>query len=69
MGVLIMVRKHVNPLIWRKVEKCHTNENVINFIKEILLFEREHLDKIKSLFSEEYDKLIEKYSKYIGEDI
>ena len=58
-----MAKKEVNPLIWDEIEKCPTDENIKSFIKELLLFERRHINEKSPPYSKEYDKLIEKYSK------
>ncbi len=54
--------KRINPLIWSEIEKIE-NSNIKEFIRELLLFEREHISEDKPRYSEIYDKLIEKYSK------
>jgi len=58
-----MVKKEVNVLIWEELDECVMEEKIGKFLKEILLFEREHLGEKSPRFSDEYDKLIDKYSK------
>lgn len=67
MEVLFMAKKEINPLIWEEIGKYPTSENVRSFIKEILLFERKHIDEKQPPYNKEYDKLIEKYSKEGGD--
>ena len=55
--------RDVNPLIWEKIENAQMNETIRRFLKELLLFERKHISERRPRYSEEYDKLIEKYSK------
>jgi hypothetical protein len=62
-----MAKKEVNPLIWEEVERHHMKENVREFLKELLLFERRHISEERPRYSEDYDKLIEKYSKNMEE--
>ena len=57
-----MSNKRINPLIWDELERI-TDENVREFLRELLLFEREHISEDRPRYSEEYDRLIEKYSK------
>ncbi|MDI6903750.1 MAG: hypothetical protein QMC77_08455 [Methanocellales archaeon] len=58
-----MAKREVNPLIWEEVEKFPMEVNVRSFIKDLLLFERRHVSEERPRYSEEYDKLIEKYLK------
>lgn len=62
MEVIYMTKREVNPLIWEEVRKHPMEDNIRNFLKEILLFERKHISEERPRYSEEYDKLIEKYS-------
>mgnify|MGYP000076506752 CR=1 FL=1 len=58
-----MVKKEVNPLIWEELERYTMDENLREFIKGLLLFERKHISEERPRYSDEYDKLIEKHSK------
>ena len=57
-----MAKREVNPLIWEEVRKHPMEDNIRNFLKEILVFERKHISEERPRYFEEYDKLIEKYS-------
>jgi len=58
-----MAKKEVNPLIWEELERYTMDENLREFIKGLLLFERKHISEERPRYSDEYDKLIEKHSK------
>jgi hypothetical protein len=62
-----MVKKEVNVLIWEEVDKCE--ENIKNFLKEVLLLEREHLDEVTFHYPDAYERLIDKYSKKATGDL
>lgn len=58
-----VAKKEVNPVIWDEVEGYPMDEDIRAFLKELLLFERKHISEKSPRYSEEYDKLIERYSE------
>lgn len=67
MEVLPLTRKEINPLIWEEIEEYSMSSETRNFLKELLLFERRHINEETPRYSKEYDKLIEKYAESEGE--
>jgi len=66
-GVVYMAKKEVNPVIWDEVEGYPMDGDIRAFLKELLLFERKHISERRPRYSEEYDKLIERYSEKMEE--
>jgi len=62
-----MAKKEVNPVIWDEVEGYPMDGDIRAFLKELLLFERKHISERRPRYSEEYDKLIERYSEKMEE--
>lgn len=55
-----MNRSDVNSLILEHVDKIE-DDNMRQFINEILTFERSKMDREQPHFKDEYNELIEKY--------
>jgi len=61
--------ENINKKILEKIEVLETAEEIKNYIKDILLFEIEHMDEGRPKYREDYLKMMKKYAEgYEGSD-
>ena len=61
--------ENINKKILNKIEILEVDEKIKNYIKDVLLFEIEHMDESKFKYKEDYLKMMKKYAEgYEGSD-
>ena len=60
---------NINKKILKKIEELNTDIEIKSYVKDILLFEIEHMDESRPQYREEYLNMMKKYAEgYEGSD-